>query len=659
MPFDVDAFLALPRLSGLHVAPDGRAHVQSAVPDKSGGRFTTTVLDVGAGDPRELTGSRPGLAVVGHTPSGDLLLLDRRPGPDAKPEPDQGDPVPALWLLPAAGGEARFLAGTPAGISEVRVARDAGTVVLISDVHPGAADLDEDRAAAAARRDARATGVLFEGYPVRFWDHLLGPREPRLFVLDPDGTLRDLTGNVGQALREPSFDITPDGRTIVTAWAEPVGGADARRHLVAIDVADGTRRTLAAADDVEYLEVACGPDGRTAAVTRVPVHSPSDPIRTTLWLVDLGPDGVAPRQLAPDSELWPADLAWAPDGLAVLAAADEQGRAPAWRYPLDPGDGPAVLRLCGDGAFTDLQVVDGVAYALRSRIGTPPEVVAFDPAEPDQQAKVLHAEPVELPGRVEEITTTVADGTPLRAWLVLPTGEGPHPLAVLVHGGPLSSWNAWHWRWQPQVFAARGYAVLLPDPALSTGYGQRMVERGWDQFGGAPYDDVLALTDAALRRDDLDAERTAVLGGSYGGYLTSWIIGHTDRFRAAVSHAPVWDMRAFRPVTDETMAWERWWGDPAADAEDYRRWSPSEYADRIATPTLVVHGERDYRCPVGEGLALYTELQRRDVPSALLYLPDEGHWVLGPGNIRQWYSTVLAWLDRHVLDAPWRRPDLL
>lgn len=300
-------------------------------------------------------------------------------------------------------------------------------------------------------------------------------------------------------------------------------------------------------------------------------------------------------------------------------------------------------------------------WALRSTVGTPPEVVALDPHAPDQEPRpVLAMAPAEpWPGRVEEVHAQAEDGTALRAWLVVPAEhEGPVPLAVLIHGGPLGSWDAWSWRWQPQLWAARGYAVLLPDPALSVGYGQAMVERGWQEWGGTPYTDVLALTDAALERPDLDSARTAVLGGSYGGYLTNWVIGHTDRFRCAVTHASLWELTGFAATTDDSRAWTDWFGDPVERADFYREWSPATYADAISTPTLVVHGEQDHRVPVGEGLRLFTDLQRRGVGSALLYFPDENHWVLKPGNVRVWYDAVLGWLDRHLLDAEWERPAL-
>jgi dipeptidyl aminopeptidase/acylaminoacyl peptidase len=268
-------------------------------------------------------------------------------------------------------------------------------------------------------------------------------------------------------------------------------------------------------------------------------------------------------------------------------------------------------------------------------------------------------------GRLEEITAAAADGTPLRAWLALPPrmqgGAAPTPLLVWMHGGPLSSWNAWHWRWNPWVLTARGYAVLMPDPALSTGYGQGMIRRGWGQWGGTPYDDVIALTDAALDRADLglDRGRTAAMGGSYGGYLANWVAGHTDRFKAIVTHASLWALDQFEGTTDSPAAWRRQWGDLSRAGRGGRQWSPHQYGEAIRTPMLVIHGDKDYRVPIGEALRLWDDLVRRGVDAKFLYFPNEGHWVLNPGNVRVWYETVLAFLDHHVCGRPWERPPLV
>jgi dipeptidyl aminopeptidase/acylaminoacyl peptidase len=258
--------------------------------------------------------------------------------------------------------------------------------------------------------------------------------------------------------------------------------------------------------------------------------------------------------------------------------------------------------------------------------------------------------------------TTAEDGQPLRAWLVLPEGASPDnraPLLLWVHGGPMASWNSWSWRWNPWLMAARGYAVLLPDPALSTGYGREFVARGYHQWGQRAFDDVMAVTDAVAGRDDIDESRSAMMGGSYGGYMANWIAGHTGRFKAIVSHAGLWALDQMMSTTDDPHWWHPQFGDPLTEPRMYEQNSPHLHVDKITTPMLVIHGERDHRVPVGEALRLWVDLMRHDVEAKFLYFPDENHWVLTPGNAAIWYETVCAFLAQHVLGEPWRRPALL
>jgi dipeptidyl aminopeptidase/acylaminoacyl peptidase len=287
--------------------------------------------------------------------------------------------------------------------------------------------------------------------------------------------------------------------------------------------------------------------------------------------------------------------------------------------------------------------------------------VRLDARTADQVAVRLQGPAPEraVPGTLEEVTATAEDGTPLRAWLVLPEGDGPHPLLLWVHGGPLSSWNGWSWRWNPWLMAARGYAVLLPDPALSTGYGLDFVRRGWGRWGAEPYTDLLALTDAAEAHPAVDASRTAAMGGSFGGYMANWIATHTDRFAAVVTHASLWDLEHFGGTTDAAYYWTR-----EMTPEMQREHSPSRYADAITTPVLVVHGDKDYRVPIGEGLALWWALCERaedpaTMPHRFLYFPMENHWVLTPQHAKLWYQVVHAFLAQHVLGEPESVPELL
>ncbi|MBW0092845.1 S9 family peptidase [Pseudonocardia sp. KRD-184] len=657
---DLQDYLDLPRLSGLALSPDGtRLVVSAATPGPDRTRFVTALWEVdpaGERPARRLTRSAKGEGGAVFTPGGDVLFTSARPDPGAAEQPP--DSPAALWRLPASG-EAEVVGTRPGGVGGVVVAREAGTVVVTSMTLPGSTSGEDDEARRRARREKKVSGVLHAAHPVRFWDHDLGPDAPRLLTApEPGGGWIDLTPEPGAALVEGDHDVTPDGRHVVSTWAVPLRGGGTRSTLVVIDVATGERRVLADDPGHEFSAPVLSPDGTRVACVRERFSTPDTPTDMRLVVVPLAGD--EPVDVAPGWDRWAGGARWTPDGAALVVTADDGGRAPVFRIE----DG-TVTRLTGDhGAYTDVRVSpDGAhVYALRSAVDAPPAPVRLDARTPDQQPVLLPApEPApEVPGTLTEVHAAAADGTPLRAWLVLPDAEGPAPLVLWVHGGPLGSWNAWQWRWNPWLMAARGYAVLLPDPALSTGYGLDFVARGWGEWGGAPYNDLMALTDAAVARDDVDADRTAAMGGSFGGYMANWIAGHTDRFAAIVTHASLWALDQFGPTTDAPWYWRREMTPEMAEAH-----SPHRFADAISTPVLVIHGDRDHRVPVGEALRLWWDLVSRfdgdpdHLPHRFLVFPDENHWILTPQNAAVWYETVIAFLDHHVLGKDWATPELL
>jgi dipeptidyl aminopeptidase/acylaminoacyl peptidase len=477
--------------------------------------------------------------------------------------------------------------------------------------------------------------------------------------------LRDLTGHVGGAISsESGWDVSPDGTSVVVSWQQGESGGSRRQVLMMIDVKDGTRRVLLDDPDVDYGSPVFSPDGSKVAVLLERRSTPHRSIDERLCVLHL--DRGELHDVAPEWDRWPSCTpVWTPDGGALLVTADDLGRGPIWRIDLDQR---RASRLTGDdGAYTDLRLSrDGTAlYALRSAIDEPPTPVRLDPSAAQQQPiRLLSPVPAPaLPGTVTEVSTEAADGTPVRAWLVLPCGASPAnpaPLLLWAHGGPLNSWNAWSWRWNPWLAAAAGYAVLLPDPALSTGYGLAAIQRGWGRWGAESYTDLMAITDAAVARDDINADRTAMMGGSYGGYMANWIAGHTDRFRAIVSHAGLWALDQFGPTTDAAYYWRREMTEEMATQN-----SPHRFVDQIRTPMLVIHGDRDYRVPVGEALRLWAELAGRDqspdgvLAHRFLLFPDENHWILKPQHAKLWYQTVFAFLAHTVHGEPWVAPDLL
>jgi dipeptidyl aminopeptidase/acylaminoacyl peptidase len=619
---------------------------------------------------RRLTRSAKGEGGAAFLPDGSLLFTSARPDPAAEEDDDE---VSLLWLLPAGGGEARVVGTRAGGVDHVEVAARAGTVVLSSPTFPSSGTAEAEAAKRKERKEKKVSAILHESVPVRFWDHDLGPDAPRLFAGalaeaqepgdEPRLELTDLTPEPGRALVEGQYDVSADGSTVVTTWAlrEPGGQ---RYALALIDVESGDLRVVLDDAETEYDSPRFSPDGRSVALVAEKRSTPHDPGDRRIAVYSVA-DGSL-RDLTGDWDHWPAGaLVWTPDGTSLVLAADEDGRAPVFRVDVASGE---FTRLTNDAfAYSDVQVSpDGATvYAMRTSYAEPSRPVRLDATTPDQHSVELRgpsATPA-LPGRLEEVETTAEDGTRVRSWLALPddaSSTNPAPLLLWIHGGPLGSWNAWSWRWNPWLAVAQGYAVLLPDPALSTGYGLDFIRRGWGHWGQAPFTDLMAATDAAVQRADIDETRTAAMGGSFGGYMANWVAGHTDRFKAIVTHASLWALDQFGPTTDAPWYWAREMTPEMQEAN-----SPHLYADAISTPMLVIHGDKDYRVPIGEALRLWADLAERattpdgEMPHKFLYFPTENHWILTPQHAKVWYQAVLAFADHHVLGKDWQTPELL
>lgn len=669
-PFhDLGSFVSWPRLSGLALSADGARLVTSvATPNTEGTAYVTALweLDPAGGLPaRRITRSAKGESGAAFLPNGDLLFTSARPDP----EKSDDEQPPALWKLPAHGGEARIVHSRRGGVQSVLAAAEADAVVVVAEVLAGATDESDDEERRKARKDAGVTAILHSSYPVRHWDADLGPAEPRYFLVqegepaadrpatvddEPRLTLRNLTVGIGAGLRNNTPRISPDGTFLLTAQTIPLEKGDQRSILVRVDTSSGEHTVLLDHPDFDYDAGPVSPDSRTAAVVIRRRTGPTTTPDVKLALVPTAGGTLTP--LAAEWDRWPVPAAWLPDGSALVVTADDDGACPIFTVDVPTG---RVRRVTTDAAaYTDVVVGPDstTAYALRSSYEFPPEAVRVDLANGAVEPLPAPIERPALPGRLERVEASGADGHPVRSYLVLPDGADethPAPLLLWIHGGPLGSWNAWTWRWSPWLLAAKGYAVLLPDPALSTGYGQRMIERGWGAWGDAPYTDLMAATDSVVARADIDGSRTAAMGGSFGGYMANWVAGQTDRFNAIVTHASLWALDQFGPTTDASFYWEK-----EMTPEMALRNSPHTQVENISTPMLVIHGDKDYRVPVGEGLRLWYELlSRSKLPAGpdgqtehrFLYFPDENHWILKPQHAKVWYGVVENFLARHVL----------
>ena len=315
-----------------------------------------------------------------------------------------------------------------------------------------------------------------------------------------------------------------------------------------------------------------------------------------------------------------------------------------------------ITSLASGGTHTNIAVLtDGRLAGIRSTLLDAPECCVVDTvpdATPRPLARLSGFTPADW-ADVESCTVPSTDGVPIQFFFVKPKGATtPLPTLLWIHGGPIGmDADGWHWRWNPLLMVAQGYAVALPNPRGSTGFGQDFIQGIWGNvWGDQCYKDLICVTDALESRADVDPQRLMAMGGSFGGYMTNWIGTQTNRFRCLITHASIFTMAQFTGVTDHPAWWYLEMGgeDPYADQAHFDRYAPVKYIKQWRTPTLIIHGERDYRCPISEGLNLFEALQYHKVPSELLVFPDENHWILKPKNIVVWYEVVLEFLARHM-----------
>jgi dipeptidyl aminopeptidase/acylaminoacyl peptidase len=376
------------------------------------------------------------------------------------------------------------------------------------------------------------------------------------------------------------------------------------------------------------------------------------------------------KDLLPKFDYWVDEFAWTPDSQDILFVSGVQGEAPVFVAGLEGGERAFAEPPCC-GEFSDLHPITkgGLLVASKMTIAAPAEAVVFAPTTMEVGDRpITHLNDallaqLDLP-KMEDFWFTAQDGTKLQGFIIRPPGfdaTKKYPVKFLIHGGPQGNWgDDWSYRWNAELFAANGYVVVMINPRGSTGYGQAIVEAVSGDWGGKPFTDLMEGLDYAEQHYSfIDKTRECALGASYGGYMANWVLGHTDRFKCIVSHDGMFNAESAFGSTEEDWfnIWEfktleskgghpwDYYGKPD-DQNPFRKWSPSLYAKNFKTPTLVIHGQLDYRLDLSEGLQLFDTLQMLGVPSKMLYFPDEGHWVLKPQNSQLWYKTVNDWADQ-------------
>jgi dipeptidyl aminopeptidase/acylaminoacyl peptidase len=663
MTYSVEQHLELRRVSEIASAPDGSwlaATVQRL--DRERSRYVSdlwkvpldgsTAVQLTRGDSRD--------AAPCFMRDGSLAFLSNRQPNEVKPD-EEAEKRMQVWRLPAQGGEPQQLTDEPLGVDAFRCARAADRLVVLAPVLPEVPPEEQRKAAGDLRKHGpSARRVLRQ--PARHWDHWLddGAQREATHVIayraPAAGPLEERTDLTPQARREfaiePDFDLTADGRLIAITRARPGADRCEDTDVLLIDAQTAATRALGSGPGANCQWPRFAPDAGTLSVVRSQRSARLAP-RPVLELIDVASGACTSR--AADWDRWPIQPEWSLDGAELLVCADDMGQTPV--FAIDARTG--AVRRCvppASGVCSQLAALPhGGVAALRSTVLQPPEVVVLDArsaSEPRSLAP-LSGWQGGPPASCEQIEVAAGDGSVIHCLLIKPAASsGPLPLAMWIHGGPITmSGDGWHWRWNPLLMVAQGYAVALPNPRGSSGFGQPFVQAIWGNvWGDQCYRDLMAVTDALCARPDIDSQRIAAMGGSFGGYMVNWIGTQTDRFACLVSHAGIVNMAAFTGVTDHPPEWYLEMGgeDPYRDPEHFDRYAPMRHIRQWRTPTLITHGERDYRCPIGEAVSLFEALQHQGIASELLVFPDENHWILKPRNVVAWYQAVLEFTARHL-----------
>lgn len=654
-PFTIDDLLKIRRVSDPQLSPDGRWVAYTITDtDKPANKRTTQIYLISSegGEPRSLTNEKQSSHSPRWSPDGKrLAFVSARDG------------EPQIWTIELESASVKKISNISTGADGPVWSPDGKWLAFTSEVYPecGSDVCNKQRAEKAAASKVRAK--IADRLLFRHWNAWKDGKRSHVFVVSTDnGETRDLTPGDYDA---PPFSLggqvnyafSPDSKEL--AFARNTDKDEARStngDLFTVAVNGGEARRITGDNPANDMTPVYSPDGRYIAYrAQSKPGFESDRWRLNIYDRKTGQSHSLTDQFDSSVE----SFTFSSDGQRIYLTALDEGRQPIYELTLGGGPGKKVIN---EGFNDDPQVSkDGKTLVFtRQSLAHPVEIYRANSIGADitQLTKTNDAFLGDFNLKpAEEVSWEGAVGARVHGFITKPanfTAAKKWPLIVLIHGGPQGSWNdSWSYRWNPQLFAAAGYVVFSPNPRGSTGYGQKFVDDISGDWGGRVHTDILNGVAYVAAMPYIDRERIGAAGGSYGGYMVNWIEGHNNdprvKFTALVSHAGVYNLTSMYGATEELWfpEWE-FKGMPWTNPEMYAKWSPHMFVKEFKTPLLVVHGELDYRVPIGEGLQLFTALKRQGVESKLLIYPDEGHWVLKPQNSELWYNTVLEWFDNHL-----------
>lgn len=662
-PMTVDDLLAVKTVSDPHPSPDGKwvVYVVSEIDRKTNkSNSDLWLVALSGGEPKRLTTSA---GVDNHprwSPDGTQIAFVSDRGGSAQ-----------IWLLPMGGGEARQLTNLPIDVAGPIWSPKGNKLAFAAEVYPGKTP-EETAAKDKEKAESKSKARVYDQLMIRHWSAWDEGKRSHLFVADAKtGEARDLTPKLEVHTPPAPFGgsndyaFSPDGEELAFT-AEPIKDLawSTNTDIWTVPVDGGELKNITESNKGADAQPSYAPDGKAIAY----VSQARAGFEADRWVLTVQPKDGHAVKVSEEIDRPVLSYVWVDSDQNFYAVMDDDGGQSIFEVSATfPHRGNlAGLRRVQGGSNTSLELATRGAGKANDRrnfvyvhasADRPGEVYTATSEGSGVTALTRHNEGLldELDlAKADAFSFKGADGDKVSGWLVRPPGfkEGEkYPVLLLIHGGPQGAWHdEWSARWNYQLFAAPGYAVVAINPRGSTGFGQKFTDQISRDWTGRVYDDLMKGLDYALKTYSfLDEDRVAAAGGSFGGFMVNWIAGHTDRFKALISHAGVFDLTSKYGTTEELWfpEWE-FGGTPWDHPEVYREQSPSSFVQNFKTPTLVIHGALDFRVPDAQGLGMFTALQRRGVPSRFLFFPDEGHWILKAQNRVVWWKEMHTWLAKYL-----------
>lgn len=634
------------------VSPDGSRVVVpvTTYPEDNGDPETRLwVLSVaGEAGQRPLTAEGASASGPVFSPDGSRLAFVRKTSKD--------DPAQVFVLPMNEPGEAVKLTDMPTGASGLKWAGEH--IYFVSSVWPEMT-FDEMAEKIEADKESKISAKVWNAMPYAYWDSWIDEeRQYHLFRVPEDGgDVEGLTQAIGKQLMRADvgtsdYDVSPDGQTLAFVADGGDGGVYPDIDVFLVEIGSSDAKNLTEGNPAPDNVPQFSPDGRLLAFSRQHIAGfYADQVKLMIHDLDSGET----RMVHGDWDRSMAGLEWAADSQGFYGAIDDAGTRRVYHLPLDGG---APRRITDRTDFGGLSVAaDGTLIAQNQTPVHPVRIVEVDTASGAVRRLDTFNDAIledVAVGTYESVTYTGSDGKPIQMWVHYPPGFDPddeYPLLLLIHGGPHGAVTEnFHYRWNTQTFASWGYVAAWPNFHGSTGFGQEFADSINPDWATKPYADVIAAAEWLMDKPWIDSDRTVAAGGSYGGYLSSILLGREHPFNALMIHAPVYDMYAQTSADFAVHDWRYgpYWENP----EIYESISPHYFAENFKTPSLIIHGQRDLRVPVGQAFSLFRALQTHGVDSRLIYYPDENHWILTRANSLHWYDQVRDWFAGYAEPGP-------